>query len=160
MTQAEIEALAQAAAERAVNEYIKAQEKQAKKNKYHNTFLLMKSYRDAAFHIDNAVSEAAQISAGDNMHENNYLRSIRKTRFKTQIMKAHIDTVLDEMKRRREAAGRGAEFEAFDMYFMQGMTYEQIAEALNAGKNTPRRWISGIINEMGVLLWGIDEERI
>ena len=33
MTQAEIEALAQAAAERAVNEYIKAQEKQAKKNK-------------------------------------------------------------------------------------------------------------------------------
>ena len=160
MTQAEIEALAQAAAERAVNEYIKAQEKQAKKNKYHNTFLLMKSYRDAAFHIDNAVSEAAQISAGDNMHENNYLRSIRKTRFKTQIMKAHIDTVLDEMKRRREAAGRGAEFDAFDMYFMQGMTYEQIAEALNAGKNTPRRWISGIINEMGVLLWGIDEERI
>lgn len=160
MTQAEIEALAQAAAERAVNEYIKAQEKQAKKNKYHNTFLLMKSYRDAAFHIENAVSEAAQISAGDNMHENNYLRSIRKTRFKTQIMKAHIDTVLDEMKRRREAAGRGAEFDAFDMYFMQGMTYEQIAEALNAGKNTPRRWISGIINEMGVLLWGIDEERI
>ena len=160
MTQAEIEALAQAAAERAVNEYIKAQEKQAKKNKYHNTFLLMKSYRDAAFHIENAVSEAAQISAGDNIHENNYLRSIRKTRFKTQIMKAHIDTVLDEMKRRREAAGRGAEFDAFDMYFMQGMTYEQIAEALNAGKNTPRRWISGIINEMGVLLWGIDEERI
>ena len=75
-------------------------------------------------------------------------------------MKAHIDTVLDEMQRRREAAGRGAEFEAFDMYFMQGMTYEQIAEALNAGKNTPRRWISAIINEMSVLLWGIDEERI
>lgn len=159
-TAAELEEFAQRAAEKAVNEYIKAQQAAAKKSKYHNTFLLMKSYRDAAFHIENAVSEAAQISGGDNMHENNYLRSIRKTRFKTQIMKAHIDTVLDEMQRRREAAGRGAEFEAFDMYFMQGMTYEQIAEALNAGKNTPRRWISAIINEMSVLLWGIDEERI
>ena len=74
-TAAELEEFAQRAAEKAVNEYIKAQQAAAKKTKYHNTFLLMKSYRDAAFHIENAVSEAAQISGGDNMHENNYLRA-------------------------------------------------------------------------------------
>ena len=76
MTIVEIEAIAQSAAERAVNEYVKAQQAAAKKTKYHNTFLLMKSYRDAAFHIDNAVSEGAQID-GENEHENFYLRSIR-----------------------------------------------------------------------------------
>lgn len=47
----------------------------------------------------------------------------------------------------------------FEMYFMQGMDYAEIAEQLDTGKNTPRRWVTGIINELSVLLWGIDEER-
>ena len=43
---------------------------------------------------------------------------------------------------------------------MQALDYVDIAEELNTGKNTPRRWISGIINELSVLLWGIDEDVI
>ena len=38
-------------------------------------------------------------------------------------------------------------------------TPEEIAEELETGKNTPRRWVTAIINELSVLLWGIDEER-
>ena len=30
------------------------------------------------------------------------------------------------------------------MYFMQGMDYAEIAEELDTGKNTPRRWVTGI----------------
>lgn len=66
----------------------------------------------------------------------------------------------EEIERRREAAGRGVEYKAFEMYFMQGMDYAEIAEQLDTGKNTPRRWVTGIINELSVLLWGIDEERV
>ena len=88
-----------------------------------------------------------------------YLESIRRTRFKTLIMTAHIDKAVEEIERRREAAGRGVEYKAFEMYFMQGMDYAEIAEELDTGKNTPRRWVTGIINELSVLLWGIDEER-
>lgn len=51
------------------------------------------------------------------------------------------------------------QYKAFEMYFMQGMDYAEIAEQLDTGKNTPRRWVTGIINELSVLLWGIDEER-
>ena len=40
------------------------------------------------------------------------------------------------------------------------MDYAEIAEELDTGKNTPRRWVTGIINELSVLLWGIDEERV
>ena len=39
------------------------------------------------------------------------------------------------------------------------MNYAEIAEQLDTGKNTPRRWVTDIINELSVLLWGIDEER-
>lgn len=77
----------------------------------------------------------------------------------TLIMTAHIDKAVEEIERRREAAGRGVEYKAFEMYFMQGMDYAEIAEQLDTGKNTPRRWVTGIINELSVLLWGIDEER-
>ena len=75
-------------------------------------------------------------------------------------MTAHIDKAVEEIERRRKAAGRGVEYKAFEMYFMQGMDYAEIAEELDTGKNTPRRWVTGIINELSVLLWGIDEERV
>mgnify|MGYP003017194275 FL=1 len=68
--------------------------------------------------------------------------------------------IRDRIERRREAAGRAVEYKAFEMYFMQGMDYAEIAEELDTGKNTPRRWVTGIINELSVLLWGIDEERV
>lgn len=92
--------------------------------------------------------------------EEDGLESIRRTRFKTLIMTAHIDKAVEEIERRREAAGRGVEYKTFEMYFMQGMGYAEIAEELDTGKNTPRRWVTGIINELSVLLWGIDEERV
>jgi DNA-directed RNA polymerase specialized sigma24 family protein len=75
-------------------------------------------------------------------------------------MTSHIENAITEMERRRSDSGREIEYKAFEMYFMQGMDYEHIAEELGTGKNTPRRWVTAIINELSVLLWGIDEERI
>lgn len=89
-----------------------------------------------------------------------YLESVRRSRFKTLIMTAHIDKAIEEIERRRKEADREVEYRAFELYFMQGWDYAQIAEELNTGKNTPRRWVTGIINELSILLWGIDEERI
>ena len=100
------------------------------------------------------------VEAMTDEQQRTYLESIRRTRFKTLIMTAHIDKAVEEIERRREAAGRGVEYKAFEMYFMQGMDYAEIAEELDTGKNTPRRWVTGIINELSVLLWGIDEERV
>ena len=123
----------------------------------------MRCYRDAVFHRDNAVSEAAQLQQQGELTEEQqatYLRSIRRTRFKTILMLDHIDKAVEEIERRRQQQGREVEYKAFELYFMQGLDYADIAEELNTGKNTPRRWISGIINELSVLLWGIDEDSI
>ena len=103
---------------------LKRQEKQErKKEKYHNTFTLMKCYRDAVFHIENAISDGQQLELKGMTDEQQrtYLESIRRTRFKTLIMTAHIDKAVEEIERRREAAGRGVEYKAFEMYFMQGI---------------------------------------
>ena len=149
--ESELTELLQKQAKAAITELKRQEKQEQKKEKYHNTFTLMKCYRDAVFHIENAISDEQQRT---------YLESIRRTRFKTLIMTAHIDKAVEEIERRREAAGRGVEYKAFEMYFMQGMDYAEIAEQLDTGKNTPRRWVTGIINELSVLLWGIDEERV
>lgn len=149
------------AVKKGLEEYIVEQEKKQKKkkNRYHDTYALMKCYRDAAFHIENAVSEGSQVAAEyANEKEEVYLRSVRRTRFRTMIIKSHIDRAIDEMKRRRESDGRGEEYKAFEMYFMEGVSYEQIAEELETGVNTPRRWVKGILKELSVLLWGLDTD--
>jgi hypothetical protein len=162
LTEGEFEGLIQKAARAAVAECKKQEEKDRKQNKYHNTFTLMKCYRDAAFHIENAVSDGTQLELEGMTDEQQrtYLESVRRSRFKTLIMTAHIDKAVEEIEHRRKAAGREIEYRAFELYFMQGMDYAQIAEELDTGKNTPRRWVTAIINELSVLLWGIDEERI
>ena len=163
----DFQAMLQAAATAAIKELRKEEAKEKKKSKYHDTFSLMKCYRDAAFHIENAISEGTQLELEGMTEEQQetYLRSVRKTRFRTMLMTANIDRAIDEMARRRKAADREIEYTVFDMYFMQGMTYEQIIDQVEAdsgerlGKNTPRRWVTGIINEMSVLLWGLEDER-
>lgn len=159
---AEFEQLIQKAAKAAVAEYKRQEEKDKKRDKYHNTFMLLKCYRDAAFHVENAISDGTQLDLAGMTDEQQrtYLESVRRSRFKTMIMTAHIDKAVEEMERRRKAAGREVEYKAFEMYFMQGMDYAQIAEELETGKNTPRRWVTAIINELSVLLWGIDEDKI
>lgn len=159
----EIEQLIHKAAKEAIKELKEQEEKEKKKNKYHNTFKLMKCYRDAAFHIENAISEGEQLEFLDEMTDEQrriYLESVRRSKFKTLIMTAHIDKAIEEMERRRKEEEREIEYRAFEMYFMEGKDYAQIAEELETGKNTPRRWVTAIINEMSTLLWGIDEEYI
>ena len=162
----ELQAMLQAAAKTAIKELRKEEAKEKKKIKYHDTFSLMRCYRDAVFHIENAVSEGAQLELEGMTEEQQetYLRSVRRTRFKTLLMTANIDKAIDEMAKRRKAAGREVEYQVFDMYFMQGMSYEQIINQVEKdtgerlGKNTPRRWVTGIINEMSVLLWGLEDD--
>ena len=161
LPETEFETLIQKAAKAAVSEFRKQEEKEKKRDKYHNTFTLMKCYRDAVFHIENAVSDGEQLELAGMTEEQQriYLESVRRSRFKTLIMTAHIDKAVEEIERRRKTAGREVEYSAFELYFMQGKDYAEIAEELETGKNTPRRWVTAIINELSVLLWGIDEER-
>lgn len=153
---------AQEAAKMAIREYKKQEERDKKQNKYHNTFTLMKCYRDAVFHIQNAISDGEQLKLAEMTDDQRrtYLESVRRSRFKTLIMTAHIDKAVEEIEHRRRMAGREIEYKAFELYFMQGWDYEAIAEKLGTGKNTPRRWVTGIINELSVLLWGIEEDKI
>lgn len=155
----EIENIITAAVAAGIERYREERKEEVRANKYHDTYILMKNYRSAKYHAENAVSDSSQLGS-EFFGRDEHLDSVRHTRAQTMLMLAHIDNVLAEMKRRREEQGRGIEYTAFRMYFIDGIDYAEIAENLNTGKNTPRRWISSIIDEMGALLWGYELERL
>lgn len=42
------------------------------------------------------------------------------------------------------------------MHYIDGVSYEEIADIQNCGKNTPSRWSKELIRKMSVKLFGID----
>ena len=77
---AEFEQMIQKAAKAAVAEYKRQEEKDKKRDKYHNTFMLLKCYRDAAFHVENAISDGTQLALAGMTDEQQrtYLESVRR----------------------------------------------------------------------------------
>lgn len=143
---------------RAIRKYKQEEAKEKKKDKYHDTFFVMKIYRDVAIHIEKSISEADQlrIKGMTEREKKEFVKSIRESKIKSMIMTLHIDTMVDEIRKRRQQEGREVEFGAFEKYFFEGMGYEQIADQLECGTSTARRWVSGVLRDLSPLLWGYD----
>ena len=147
----ELEQLIAQAVAAGIKEY-KRQEKADKqqRNRYDDTFKLMKSYNAALF-----STKAQQ----DNSHLLQNVK-LKVARIKTEIAVEHINEALEIIKANKEKDGRGLEYEAFRLYFIEGRTYQYIAEALNVGDATPRRWVTSVVQELSAMLWGLDDSII
>ena len=109
----------------------------------HNTRMLMEEYIEMKRHIESAVSEEEELKEeqydifrGEGAH----LGSVRRSKMKTAMMIANIDRAMEELR---------AEY-------VDGASYEEIADIQNCGKNTPSRWSKELIRKMSVKLFGID----
>lgn len=140
ITDSELKAIINEAAKKAAQAACAQIKKQdiEKPDRYNDTFSVMKNYRDAKLCVANTTDIATKLNTSLKLH--------------------HIDTALEEMKKRREAQGRSVEYEAFKLYFIDGIDYETISEKLETSKNTPRRWVTSILSELSVMFWGIDNE--
>ncbi|MBU9728280.1 sigma-70 region 4 domain-containing protein [Diplocloster modestus] len=143
---------------KAIGEYKRQEEAKKKKDKYHDTYELMKIYRDVAIHIERSISEAEQlkIEGMSDKQKKVFLNSVRESKVRSMLMTTHIDVMVKEIEERRKREGREKEYQAFELYFFNGMTYDEIAEKLECGNNTPRRWVSGVLRELSPLIWGYD----
>lgn len=148
----DLEQLTAKAVAMGIKEY-KRQEKADKqqRNRYDDTFKLMKSYNAALF-----STKAQQ----DNSHLLLQNVKLKVARIKTEIAIEHINEALEIIKANKEKDGRGLEYEAFRLYFIEGRTYQYIAEALNVGGATPRRWVTSVVQELSAMLWGLDDSII
>lgn len=144
---------------KAVLEAMGAEKKQRKNQILHNTRILMESYIEMRKHIENAISESEEMEEeefGVFKSENIYLQSIRRSKLKTALMISNIDRALEEVRTEQEKNGTLYKFEAFRMHYVEGKTFEEVADNMNCGKNTPSRWSKELIRKMSVKLFGVD----
>ena len=135
--------------------------KQQRDKRLHNTKLLMKNYDKLKNHIEKVNSDGFMGYFGeelqDALEENDiFLNSVLRTKARTAQMVSCIDISLEILADEYEENGTYYIYDAFYMYYIEKLTYEDIAEKLNTGKNTPARWAKEVLNKLNILLWGVE----
>lgn len=121
------------------------------------TYLYLENYREMERYIKEAVSEVSQIQNAESYNisaERAFLRSIRECRAETIILFEHLKKALASLKEDAEAAGEGYKYDALEMVYVKGMTYEEIAREVGCGKNSPKRWCKAMIPKLALKIFG------
>lgn len=132
-------------------------EKQTENEIIKKTYLYLDNYNEMKRYINEAVSEVSQIENADVYNisaERAFLKSIRECKAETVIMFEHINKSLDALKKDADAAGEGYKYDAFYMRYIMEETYETIAEKLECGKNTPKKWCKIMAEKFSIKLFG------
>lgn len=154
------EAVIKRAAKEAVKEYKESEKVENKENLLHNTRLLMTYYNDLKIHAEKGIDSLKfAINGGDYgslTADEIYILSIKQSKARTLIMIAHIDLALKELKKKQLREGCVEKYFALEMYFLKKLRYEDIQEKLNCSKNTPARWVTEMVQELSLLLFGLE----
>lgn len=165
MNKVNVEELINKAANKAAIEAIKefkAKDREDKrKNILHNTRLLLRKYNELIDNVQNSIDNISQLEYEIldtfNLDESElYITSIKKSKTKTLIMIAHIDKAMDILRKNQIRKGTIEKYEVLEKFYLMGIKYEDIVEQCECGVNTPRRWMNEMIDELSILLFGID----
>lgn len=118
-------------------------------SRYHDVNLLMKNYRKLKAHYSHVSPETLEVS------------SICSMRRKTGLMMSHVDKMLAAYEAICHEAlnpDEGRRWDALYLRFIaeERMSVEDIAEQLNIDKRTFYRDINKAMEDMAVLLFGIE----
>jgi DNA-directed RNA polymerase delta subunit len=154
------EQLARTAALEAVKEFEKSQKKNNRAKVFQNAKKLMENYNRICQSVREGVSELSDVDDGEELEELSaeeiYINSIIKSKLRSIVMIAHIDKclkLLEEEQIRKESPEK---YDAFRHFYLDEMTYEQMAEEYGYAERTARRWIVDCTNILSVYLFGSD----
>lgn len=120
-------------------------------------YMYLENYHKIEQYISEAVSEVSQVEAVDMYNisaEKAFLQSIRECRAETVILFEHIKKALASLKEDSEEAGERYKYDALEMVYIKGMTYEDVAKEYGCGKNSPKRWCKSMVQNLAVKLFG------
>ncbi|GAA0062757.1 hypothetical protein [Clostridium sp. CTA-1] len=138
----------------AIREYDREKIMSYKDKRLHNTRLLMKNYNKLSSHIDD-VKANVEFEILEN-EDKVWLTSIARTKLRTMKMMAHIYSALKILKKRFKKECMEYKYKAFELYYIEEKTNEEIMDFLKCGKNQPKIWSELVLNELSILLWGVE----
>lgn len=155
-----MEAVARAAAHEAVREFKKDELKKKRAKIFQNTKLLMENYNRMAKSVDEGVSELSDLTdepiEGLDPGEDLFIESIVKSKLRSLVMLAHVDKCLKLLEVEQYQKGTPEKIITYKNFYLEGMTYESIADEYGYSERTARRWVIELNNILSVYLFGSD----
>ena len=148
----------------AAREALKEHEKQLRREKrikvFQNTKKLMENYNRICQSVEEGVAELSDMDNGDELEEfteeDIFINSILKSKLRSIVMIGHIDKCLKLLEDEECRKNTHEKYLAFKYFYLDGMTYESIAEIYGYGERTVRRWITELTGILSVYLFGAD----
>lgn len=153
-----IDELVKKAAKEAAKEAIIQNNQEQRDRRFHNTRILMKNYNKLKDHVDNVREDYSYdgFFEYDDVDDRVWLTSIARTKIRTMQMLAYVDNALQLIKSKMEAESIGYKYRAFELYYFDEKSNEEISNMLGCGHNQPKRWSDLVLDELSVYLWGIE----
>lgn len=148
--------------EKAIEQYENKRKRKFRERIFRNTKLLMENYNDFKNHINYSIADINDLQSivdldlKENECDELFILSIKQSKVKTLIITSHIEKAMELLEEEQKRDGTVEKYQALEMYYLEKKSYEKIAEELNTGINTPKRWIKQMLERLGILLFGID----
>ncbi|MCD3351229.1 hypothetical protein G8V03_09535 [Clostridium botulinum D/C] len=144
----------------AIKKFDKEKKEKQRDKRLHNTRLLMKHYNTLWEHVDNVNTDDKLLDYLEEEEEEvtnrTFIISVCRTKMRTAKMLGLVDSALRIVKDKFEKNSEKYKYKAFELYYFEKMTNEEIQKELNCGKNSPKKWSDLVIEELSLLLWGIE----
>lgn len=155
-----LEEVARLAAKEALREHEKQVRKEKRVKVFQNTKKLMENYNRICQSVEEGVAELGDMDNSDELEEfteeDIFIKSILKSKLRSIVMIGHIDKCLKLLEDEECRKNTHEKFLAFKYFYLDGMTYESIAEIYGYGERTARRWITELTSILSVYLFGAD----
>ena len=155
-----LEEVARLAAKEALKEHEKQLRREKRIKVFQNTKKLMENYNRICQSVEEGVAELSDMDNGDELEEfteeDIFINSILKSKLRSIVMIGHIDKCLKLLEDEECRKNTHEKYLAFKYYYLDGMTYENIAEVYGYVDRTARRWVTELTNILSVYLFGSD----
>lgn len=155
-----LEEVARLAAKEALMEHEKQLRREKRIKVFQNTKKLMENYNRICQSVAEGVAELSGMDNGDELEEfteeDIFINSILKSKLRSIVMIGHIDKCLKLLEDEECRKNTHEKYLAFKYFYLDGMTYESIAEIYGYGERTARRWITELTGILSVYLFGSD----
>ena len=168
-----IHEIATAAAVEALKLQKNDERERARKSKFGNTERLLKNYSSLIAHIELSQDKAsAEDIESFNFEETDRdditIQSIRRSRIRTLIMVMQIEICLEKLRTDMIDKGQPEKYAVIEKFYLDpvknSMTYTErkriIAAEIPCGETSVWKWRNEMINELSVLLFGVDGLRL
>ena len=133
---------------------------------FRNTKYLMENYERIKDSVEQGVSSVKDLEKQvynidfDGGLDEIFVESIRRGKVRSTVMLAHIDKCLALLEQDQNRKNTPEKYLAFRYFYLDGMSYESIAEVYGYSERTARRWINELIRILGIYLYGVDGLRM